>query len=966
MTDETNSTAPSTQAAESPTIPQVLPVPRAKCEPHPRTVHGDTFIDPYEWMRDKDSLELQRFVQEENDYYRARTAGFDGLKHRLFEELKSRVDETDMSVPTRMDDYWYFVRTQEGLQYGVQCRLPIAGPDDWEPPQIKASDAPGSMPGEQVVFDPNVEAKGHDFFRLGGLDLTRDGRWLLYGVDTAGSERYDYRIRSLEDGHELPEVFKGIAEACFTPDGKWVFYTLLDQSWRPYAVRRHEVGTSVEKDVEVFRETDERFWIGVGLSFDERNMVIGCSSKTTSEVLILPVDDPEGEFRAFIPRQEGIEYDVSFARFEGGGEAGSDIPVALVYHNAKNPNFEMDVVDLSSHEPPYALGEGVIVAQGSPYGCERGDEVEPGASRKPVNTPYSNPGNPEILRGAHGLGIEGIAMYRNFVVLSYRKDSLPHIAVMTKSDALEDFLAHRPWRFDELKPETDCMPACDGSGNEADSDKAADSGDRLLAQHSKLPKSGNDDPASCADRLYSISAGGNPSYNVPRLRYSFASYTQPGQLRELDVATGESKLLKRAKVHGGFDAGDYRERRIWVRVRDGELVPVSLVWRPDRCKAMSALGDDLSSIDLLDMADNPTPQAMLRGSFLANGDRPNRNGDNNERSAAENKTADAGDSASGNVSRQGSGGPSVGGPMFITGYGAYEADSDPGFSVARVSMLDRGVLYAVVHVRGGGEMGRAWYEQGRRLNKRNTFTDFVDGTKALQQAGLADPKRTVANGGSAGGLLMGAVANMAPECFAGIEADVPFVDALTSILDPSLPLTVTEWDEWGDPLHDEKVYDYMKSYSPYENAPFGHWQGTAAPGDGDKADEKAKAEASRENACGESAVKTGADGDAGSAADMPCRSRSSDAVEKSGQSARQGHNVAVRYPRIFATTSLNDTRVLYVEPLKWVARLQSQGVDAIVRVEVEAGHGGTSGRYKQWQEVSDENAWCLNVMGINH
>ena len=198
-------------------------------------------------------------------------------------------------------------------------------------------------------------------------------------------------------------------------------------------------------------------------------------------------------------------------------------------------------------------------------------------------------------------------------------------------------------------------------------------------------------------------------------------------------------------------------------------------------------------------------------------------------------------------------------------------------------------------------MGRAWYEQGRRLNKKHTFEDFVDAARALQNAGLANPARTVADGGSAGGLLMGAVANLAPECFAGIEADVPFVDALTSILDPSLPLTVTEWDEWGDPLHDAEVYRYMKSYTPYENAP--------------------------------------------SSADDP----------------RTAH-----FPRIFITTSMNDTRVLYVEPLKWLARLQSVGIDAIAKIEVEAGHGGISGRYKQWQELAYENAWCLSVMGIMH
>ena len=309
-------------------------------------------------------------------------------------------------------------------------------------------------------------------------------------------------------------------------------------------------------------------------------------------------------------------------------------------------------------------------------------------------------------------------------------------------------------------------------------------------------------------------------------------YTRPGELREFDPRTGEDVLLKRANVLGSFDARDYVERRIWVQVRDGEQVPVSLVWRRD----------------------------CVRGRM----------------------------------------------PMFVIGYGAYEISSDPAFSVSRLSMLDRGVLYVVPHVRGGGEMGRAWYEMGRRRNKKHTFEDFIDVTAAIQDCGLADRARTVANGGSAGGLLMGAVANMAPERFAGIEADVPFVDALTTILDPTLPLTVTEWDEWGDPLHDAETYRYMKTYTPYENAP--------APGEG-------------------------------------------------GARWPDGTPVTA-FPKIFVTTSMNDSRVMVVEPLKWVARLQAAGLDAIIKIEAEAGHGGTSGRYAQWKQICYENAWVLAAMGI--
>lgn len=232
-------------------------------------------------------------------------------------------------------------------------------------------------------------------------------------------------------------------------------------------------------------------------------------------------------------------------------------------------------------------------------------------------------------------------------------------------------------------------------------------------------------------------------------------------------------------------------------------------------------------------------------------------------------------------------------PTLLYGYGSYEASIDPTFSIPRLSLLDRGVVFAIAHVRGGGEMGRAWYENGKTLTKKNTFLDFVSAAKDLVAAGISEPRTLVAEGGSAGGLLMGAVANLAPELFAGIHAGVPFVDALTSILDPSLPLTAVEWDEWGNPLDDPEVYEYMRSYSPYENV------------------------------------------------------RSD-----------------TRYPKILATTSLNDTRVLYVEPAKWVARLREENVDVLMRIEMVAGHGGVSGRYAAWRERAEEIAWILDVMEI--
>jgi oligopeptidase B len=234
-------------------------------------------------------------------------------------------------------------------------------------------------------------------------------------------------------------------------------------------------------------------------------------------------------------------------------------------------------------------------------------------------------------------------------------------------------------------------------------------------------------------------------------------------------------------------------------------------------------------------------------------------------------------------------------PVVLYGYGSYEHSVDPYFSIPRLSLLDRGVVYVIAHVRGGGELGRRWYEEGKLLSKRTTFTDFIAAARRLVSAGWTRPERIVAQGGSAGGLLMGAVANLAPDAFGGIVAQVPFVDALTTILDPTLPLTVTEWEEWGNPLADPEVYAYMKSYTPYENVS------------------------------------------------------------------------AQAYPPILAITSLNDTRVFFVEPAKWVAQLRATAPSSesiLLKTEMDAGHGGRSGRYDAWRELAFMLAWELDTLGL--
>ena len=233
-------------------------------------------------------------------------------------------------------------------------------------------------------------------------------------------------------------------------------------------------------------------------------------------------------------------------------------------------------------------------------------------------------------------------------------------------------------------------------------------------------------------------------------------------------------------------------------------------------------------------------------------------------------------------------------PLLLTGYGSYGSSSDPTFSSDRLSLLDRGFAFAIAHIRGGSEMGRAWYENGRQLQKKNTFNDFVDVADDLIRRGYTSPDRLFARGASAGGLLMGAVVNMRPELFRGVIAGVPYVDVITTMMDSTIPLTTGEYDEWGNP-HDSTFYRYMLSYSPYDH------------------------------------------------------------VEQKA------------YPNLLITAGLYDTQVLYVEPAKWTARLRAMKTDSnrlILRTNMEAGHGGASGRYKRWRDVAFEYAFLLDLAGL--
>ena len=712
----------------------------ARRVPGERTHHGDTVIDEFAWLADKDDPETLRYLEAENAYTAEMTAGQAGLRDEIFGEIKGRTQETDLSVPVRKDGWWYYTRTVAGKQYPVHCRRAVQPGED--APPAAGDGAP--LPGEEILLDGNEVAGDSPFFSLGAFSVSPDGRLLGYSTDFAGDERFTLRIKDLVTGEaaadEIPGTFYGCA---WSADGSALFYLTVDEAWRPYRVWRHQVGTPAAEDVIVIEEADQRFNVGVGLTRSQRYVAIWISSSLTSEVWLLDAATPAASPRVVLPRRQGVEYSVEH-------QAGPDgTGRLLILHNDGALNFELAQVPLhGSVQGESEGGTGRQAGGGGPL-------ADPAA----LTTVIGHRADTRLLAAA---------AFAEHLVVYFRRDGLTGLRILR-----------------------------------------ADGGEREIA----FP-----------EPVYQVFPGSNPEYAAREFRLHYVSLATPDSVFDADTRTGELTLRKRRPVlplpgAGSYDPADFEQRREWAVAADGTRVPISLICRKG------------------------TPRD--------------------------------GSSA-----------------LLLYGYGSYEMSMDPSFSIPRLSLLDRGFVYAIAHVRGGGELGRHWYDDGKMLHKTNTFTDFVACAEHLVAQGWTRPDRLIARGGSAGGLLMGAVANIAPQDFGGIVAQVPFVDALTSVLDPSLPLTVPEWEEWGDPLHDPAVYAYMKGYSPYENV--------------------------RDQA----------------------------------------------YPPILAVTSLHDTRVLFREPAKWVARLRAaaRGGPFLLKTEMTAGHGGRSGRYDAWREEALILAWIVTTV----
>jgi oligopeptidase B len=654
---------------------------------------GD-IADPWAWLSNRNDPETIAYLSAENAYADAWFAAGDPSIDTIFGEIKSRVVETDMSVPVFHNGWWYVSRTVEGLAYPIHCRGRSRNTAD-----------------DTTLLDENVEAGDNEYFAVGVFDLDQTHRFLAWSHDTDGSEQYTLRIRDLDTGRDLDDVIEGTSYAgvAFSADATHIFYVLNDEAMRPYRVMRHKIGTPQSDDVEVWIDTDERFFVGIGLSRSGRFIIIESGSRTTGECHVIPTDQPLTPPIVVRARIEGVEYSI-----DDWGDR------FVILTNLDAEDFR---VMTAAHDAPGAWSELI----------------------------------------AHEAG-------RRIVDI----------------DAFEDFLAVQEWSMAQPRIR--------------------------IVRHD-----GSSTVVPILDEPHDVELDANPEWATESLRLAFQAMLTPPTVAEYALSNGTMNVLKRVETPN-VELADYVATREWATADDGTLVPVDVVQRRD------------------------TP----------------RNG-----------TA----------------------PGVLYAYGSYEISIAPRFSVTRFSMLDRGWVWALAHSRGGGELGRRWWLDGQLLKKRNTFTDTIACARHLESKGFVRRRGLAVYGGSAGGLLVGACLNIAPEAFGAAVAAVPFVDVVNTMSDPSLPLTVTEWEEWGDPRN-EPFASYMASYSPYDNV--------------DERD----------------------------------------------------------YPPLYVTAGLNDPRVSYHEPAKWVAKLRSlpDAPTVYFRCEMGAGHGGPSGRYEHWRDEAHNLVFMLRQL----
>ena len=754
-----------------------------------RDQFGQHFDDPWDWLRDGENPEVRAHLEAENAWADTVTAPTREAAARLVEEVKASTALTDVTVPIREGEFWYFRRFAEGQSYATHHRAPVERDEAGAPiPLVPSPGVPAR--GEELLVDENEWARGQEFFRLADLYPSPDGRLIAWARDTSGDERYTWVVQEAS-GRVIDEAVAGAGYGfAWADDSKSFIYMGVDDAWRACDVWWHRVGTPREADELLLVEPDEGFEMGFAPSGFPGHVVIHSSSSTAGRAWLWLPAHPSVRPLPLMPVRPRTLVSVDsagdrlFIVHTGLTQEGSLAQAMLPAGGSPEALARLGVTSSSA----FSRGSLADRTPGTPLPEDEPAPLTPFESWEPLRSP------------GPGERITDVEAHAGYVALSLRSDSLTQVDVWDRREQAPT------WRRVEV-----------------------DAPVRTIATV--------------------------PTPWTDPLRVEFQSQTVPPTVAEVSLQTPApasssedtsenaalSTRILRTHEAPGWDPAEYVEERVWVLARDGATrIPVTLIHHRDA-----------------------RPDGTHAG--------------------------------------------------WQIGYGSYEVSYDPEFETLRLPILRR-VVYAIAHVRGGGEMGRAWYEDGKELVKEHTFTDFIDVADWLVDSGWVAPGRLVAEGRSAGGLLMGAVTNAAPDRFRAILAGVPFVDALTTILDPTLPLTVGEWEEWGNPLTSRAVFDAMSRYTPYENVPDG-----------------------------------------------------------------------ALLPAIMATTSVNDTRVEFVEPTKWVQRLREAtgqvpstdetgagSVPArdprerpiILRTEMVAGHAGPSGREGRWAARCEEFAFALGQVGV--
>lgn len=602
--------------------------PVADVKPHNRVIHGDTVVDNYYWLNDffKKGIDSTNVI----NYLEAEN-NYTAAMMKDTEPLQTKLfEEMKARIKEKDESVPYF---QNGYFYYRRT--------DEGKQYFKICRKKGNLDAtEEVLLDVDLMADGFAYYALGGYEVSPDNKMIAYGVDTVSRREYVIHIKNLETGEILKDrIPRTSGGATWAADNKTLFYTAKNPiTLLSEKIKRHTLGSSPDLDVVVYDEKDNTNYIGVGKSKNGKYIFIQSQNTLSSEVRYLNADAPNGEFKVFQNRIPEVLYSV--------------IPLEdrfLIVTNLDAKNFKVAETSLE-------------------------------------NTSRDN--WKDFIAHRADVLVQGVDEFKNFVVVSERKNGLTNLAVRSLKD---------------------------NSHHDLDFGEAA----------------------------FAVYPSVNEEYDTDIVRYGYTSMVTPSSTFDYNMVTKAKTLLKQQEVLGGYNADNYVTERTFATAKDGVKVPISLVYKKGTKKDGSA-------------------------------------------------------------------------PLHLYAYGSYGSSMEPTFSSVRLSLLDRGFIYAIAHIRGGEEMGRQWYEDGKMMKKINTFTDFIDCGQFLIDQKYTSKGHLYAEGGSAGGLLMGAVINMAPELWNGVIAAVPFVDVVNTMLDETIPLTTNEYDEWGNP-NNKAAYDYMKSYSPYEN-----------------------------------------------------------------------------------------------------------------------------------------------------